>query len=420
MRKLLLTFLALSMLFISNAQEESKFGIKLSGFIRNDAIFNSRAAFSARGESALYLTPLAENIDSLGNDLNADPNFTISSLVTRIRGKITGPDAFGAKTSGLIEVDFYGVSGASYYSIRMRHALLKLDWGTTQLWAGQYWHPLWIADCYASTVSFGAGLPYNPLSRNPQIRFIKQFGDMQFMAAILSQGTFKNKGNVSMQKAVIPEAHAQIQYKKSNGSNLFVLGGAINAKTLVIEDGFFHEAGENTVSSISALGYCKIKTSPFTLKLWAKYGQNNDNMVMMGGYAMVNREYTTENILYNNFEYVPIATLTGWVDFHTNGKKMQYGLFGGYSQNLGAAEAIVAGSQVGRWVDVDYMYRLAPRVVFLSGKTKIGLELEHTSVNYGKLDIDKPLQEMYADDGTVNYSEAVSNLKFILSLVYSF
>ena len=92
------------------------------------------------------------------------------SVQTRLVGKITGPDAFGAKTSGYIEAEFFGTSDADVNGFRLRHAYVKLNWTTTELLIGQFWHPMFITESFPEVVSFNTGAPFQPFNRSPQIR----------------------------------------------------------------------------------------------------------------------------------------------------------------------------------------------------------------------------------------------------------
>ncbi len=95
--------------------------------------------------------------------------------------------------------------------------MAKLDWQSTQLMVGQYWHPTVSTGCLPKTVSFALEVPFNPLSLNPQIRFTKKMGDLKVLIAALSQGYFKGKAPAGSHiNAAIPEIHAQIQYESKN------------------------------------------------------------------------------------------------------------------------------------------------------------------------------------------------------------
>jgi len=80
---------------------------------------------------------------------NNDPNgqhgrFEATSTSSRFNFTIKGPELWGAKTTGFIEIDFdeaYDgrMSGSHSYRPRLRHAFFRLNWPGTELLMGQYW-----------------------------------------------------------------------------------------------------------------------------------------------------------------------------------------------------------------------------------------------------------------------------------------
>ena len=437
MKKIFLLLLVIALpIFILAQETEKKFGVNLSGFVRNDITYNTRQVVSARGQANILLAPKPIELDEDGNDINEAGNFNMVGLTTRLRAKIKGADAFGAKTSGLIEMDFVGYAnsaGAVPFSLRLRHAMFKLDWGKSQLLIGQYWHPMWATECYAGTVSFGAGLPFNPLSRNPQIRFTHKLGRFSLLGAILSHGMFISKaGSSAFQNSGVPELHAQVQFK----NDIISAGLGINFQVLkprlssIVTDsmGVNHTyATSETINSLSYFGYIKTSFKPLTIKLYGMYGQNNDNLVMMGGYAIIDKVYSQNQINKGFVEYAPYNTLSSWADFETTGKKLTFGLFAGYSQNMGATTSIQAGTFVGRWGNVNTMLRIAPRVVYKINKIKLGFELEYSQIDYAKQEVDTNGIPVVGSNvggisthGTVTNFDTADNIRFLLSLTYLF
>ncbi len=145
--------------------EEAKpaFGIALTGFIKTDVILDSRQTTSLR-EGHFLLFPKPEWLDPAGADINAGPVFNILSIQTRLVGKVTGPDALGAKTSGLIEGEFFGTADGDTNGFRLRHAFVKLEWKRTELLVGQFWHAMFITDCFPDVVR---STPGRRSSRSP-------------------------------------------------------------------------------------------------------------------------------------------------------------------------------------------------------------------------------------------------------------
>lgn len=418
--------------FMMSAQNnDKKFTVEFGGFVRNDLMFNTRQNLSARGEGQFSLVPLPIQYDFNNEDINAGLNFNMAIINTRVNMKISGPDAFGAKTSAFVEGDFLGISAATKFNFRARHAYFKLDWEKSQVLTGMTWHPMFVTDCYPGTVSFNTGVPFNPLSRVPQIRFsYKLTSKISAFASIMSQGHFLSVAPAnSFQNAGMPEAHIQLKFKSDN----LAAGVGVNYQTLKpsLTNTGLDTAGNPTtyisnakVSSLSFIGYVNLKTKPLTIKAWGMYGQNNDNLVMMGGYAAVNNPNPTAQQIQEGFiEYTPLNTLSTWLDLSTNGKKVKYGIFVGYAKNLGANKEINSGSYAGRWGNVNSMMRVSPRVVFISEKTEFGFEVEYSTIDYalGKTNGVTPEEITGINSkGQVTNFLTADNIKFLLSMTYKF
>jgi hypothetical protein len=110
-------------------------------------------------------------------------------------------------------------------------------------------------------------------------------------------------------------------------------------------------------------------------------------------------------------EYTNLNTCSGWLDLQTNGKKIQAGLFTGYTKNLGATDTIT-GAFYARGSNIDNVFRVAPRVIFISGKLNIALEIEHTIACYGKSNGDSK--------GSVTDEKAIANTRALLAFIYKF
>ena len=429
MKKIILFLIIVSFPIFALSQEtkkeDSKFGLNISGFVRNDMVFNTRQVVSGRGESSFILSPKPIKLDKEGKDTNAVSNYNMVAFITRLRAKITGPEAFGAKTSGLVEMDFFGPNASAPYALRLRHAFVKFEWKSSNLLVGQYWHPIWATECYPGTVSFSTGTPFNPFSRNPQIRFTKQFGGLSILAAAMSQGMFKSKGNpMAHQNSSIPELHLQLQYKNKVISAGLGINYQLLQPRLVSSTNYITN---QTVSSLSYFGYAKIKLKPLTTKIYGMYGQNNDNLVMMGGYAVTDKTYSADQRTKNLVDYTPYNSLSTWIDFETTGKILKFGFFAGYSQNMGAADSVQTTTYVGRWGNVNTMMRLAPRVIYTVNKIKLGFELEYSAIDYAEPKLDAIGQPVIGSDpngidafGKVTNYKTANNIKFLLSLTYNF
>lgn len=414
MRKsLLLLLFSVILTATSIAQDNNSFGIRFSGFVKTDIFWDSRQTVSVR-EGHFLLYPMNEELDANGEDINAKANFNMLSIQTRLRGTITGPDALGAKTSGVIEGAFFGHTGGDINGFRLRHAFVKLSWEKTSLLVGQYWHPAFVTYCFPGTVSFNTGAPFVPFTRNPQIRVTQKLGKFNLMFTVLSQLDFLSTGpdGVSakyLRNSALPALNLRFEYRNVNTdeNKEFLIGASVNFKMLTprLATDSNYKTSE-TVTSISETFYLKLKLPKVTFKLQGIYAQDPYNWVMIGGYAVENISDPMKD--YRN--YVPITTASAWLDIHSNGKKWQVGLLTGYAQNMGAGNDF-DGPVYQRGDDIAYLYRISPRFVYNSGKFRVAPEIEYTVAAYGKT---------IEPNGIVNDTKEIGNLRFLLGFYYFF
>lgn len=402
------------------AQDESGFGIKWSGFVKNDFFFDSRQTVAAReGHFLLWPSPLNQDID--GQDINAKPNFNILAVQSRIRASISGPDAFGAKTSGVIEADFFAQANENINLLRLRHAFVKLNWTGMEVLAGQYWNPLFVTDCFPGTVSFNTGTPLQSFSRNPQLRLTYRPSKLSFSVAALSQRDFASRGEAGassdyLRNSGIPDMHVQAMYSSINPDRNtgFVAGAGLAYKTIVprlesIRGPVVTFKVDEKVSGMTAIGFVKFLTEPFTLKAQFRYGENIADVLAISGFAVKG----IANDLTGELAYTPLRSMTVWGEIHSNGSDIQVGLFGGLSNSMGTKEEMddADNDVYGLGTDIKFLYRLSPRLIINSGKTRFALELEYTSASYGL---------NYDTNYIPETSDTVNNLRALIAVYYFF
>lgn len=395
------------------AQETGQnYGIRFSGFVKNDIFYDTRQSSASNGlrEGHFYLFPDNKRTDADGVDINANPSFHILSIQTRIKGDITGPDAFGAKTSGLIEAEFFGTSEADINGFRLRHAWIKFDWKTTSLLIGQNWHPLFPVESFPGTISFNTGAPFTPFSRNPQVKITQKAGLLTFSATAYSQRDFISQGpdgasNKYLRNSGIPGLNAGL---KIAGGELLTGWAGVDYKVLRPE--LRTETNYETdskIGSVSVYATLRLKTKPVNITVMGIRAQNATDLMMTGGYAV--KEIT--DVVRRTKEYTNLCTGSLWADISTNGSKIAFGLFSGYSKNMGSKNTILnINSIYGRGTDIDHIFRLAPRITFTSGKISLAFELENTLAAYGTTD----------DHGKVSVNSKVTNTRLLLATIYRF
>jgi hypothetical protein len=387
-------------------QEQGAFGITFSGFVKTDVMYDSRQTVAAReGHFLLYPAPVVN--DKANTDINAKANFNILSIQTRLTGKISGPDALGVKTAGVIEGEFFGTSDADVSGFRIRHAFVKLDWPSASLLIGQFWHPMFVVEMFPGVISFNTGAPFQAFSRNPQIRFSVSSGPLKFIAAALAQRDFASNGPTGvstsyMRNAAVPGLHAQVQYV--DGPALAGIG--FDYKQLVPRLATTKNiATDATVGSTAILGYGRVTIDPVTVKAEVTYGGNLADLLMLGGYAVASIDTAT-----GVERYAALKSFSVWGEI-ASGKELELALFAAYARTLGAAEKL-AGPFYGRATDVDNLLRIAPRVAWNTGKLRLAAEVEYTSAAYGTPN--------GANNGRVENTRTAANLRVLAAVFYFF
>jgi hypothetical protein len=149
-----------------------------------------------------------------------------------------------------------------------------------------------------------------------------------------------------------------------------------------------------------------------TWKLQAIYAQNAHDITGIGGYAVKFDSYDT---LTGKQEYTNFTTGTLWTELLYSTEKLQAGIFAGYTKNFGTTDQMTTepANVFARGSNIEYVYRVSPRIAFKQGKTTIAFEVEYTTAAYGKpADID--------DMGKFIASEEVSNIRGLLAFIYNF
>jgi hypothetical protein len=280
---------------------------------------------------------------------------------------------------------------------------------------------MFMHESFPEVISFNTGTPFQPFSRNPQIRAGYQFWKLNIFAAALAQRDFLSPGPVGassiyLRNSAMPEAHVQLQFRHKSKKDLEIMAGAgggyktlaprtVNSKNVKVDE---------KVSGYNAMAFLKISNPVFTAKMQAVYGQNVHDLTMLGGYAI---EYYYDTNLRNLDlrSYTNLDVNSYWFDFKTNGKRIQPGIFAGYTVNNGSLHNIhdwkLNDSYFARGANIAYVYRFAPRVVFISGKTRFALEVEQTTAAYAK---------SRNSLGELSDLKEVTNTRFLFSAIYLF
>jgi hypothetical protein len=401
---LLLGFYGFGFAFQS-ADSVKKASLTWTGFIHADAMYDTRQVVEAR-EGYLLLYPKKIQGDAKGSDINSTGSFNQYAMTARLTAKMTGPDAFGARTSAVLEGDFTGASNAENNSFRLRHAFARLQWEKISVLAGQYWHPFDVPEMIPAVLSLNTGAPFHSFSRQPQIRLDYRHNSFNLVMVASSQRDYVNPGpagnsSVYLRNAKIPNLHAQVQLI---GKSSF-MGLGIDFKRLVprIQTDSNYQANE-TLDSWALIAFLKKDFGKIGLKIQSSYGQNLNDHLMMGGYGVSNRDPLTDRRTYSSLNY-----WNNWISLNTTGKSVQISIFAGYTKALGSADLII-GPVYARDQDIDYIYRLSPMITWFSGKMTFSIETEYTAASYGIAD----------EKFRIHSGKEAGNLRCSISAVYNF
>ena len=376
---------------------------KFYGFIRNYFAFDTRESVSGTGNLFYYL-PKDENINSKGEDLNAQPSFRYLALTSRVGVDVSGYYVnnvyFGAK----VEADFYsGLTGSTgTATMRLRQAYATVTWkdlmlggkpqASVMMKIGQAWHPMG-AD-FPHVFDLEVGAPFGPFSRTPQVAMDANLGkNWTITASALWQMQYTSMGPAGssadyIKYSMIPEFYAGATYKSGG----FLMRAGVDV--LSIRPRVTGESGgekvkvSDRITTASVFAYAQYNKGMFSAKAKTIYGSAGEHIGLMSGY--VKTGVLEDGVSY---EYAPLHSTSSWLSL-SYGKKLQGILFLGYMKNLGLSDS---GSDDSRTIptsdvyfnkngfsNLNQIYRINPEILYNFGKFSIGLEWQYTAVQYGK------------------------------------
>jgi hypothetical protein len=392
---------------ISILAEEPSTKVKFYGMVRTDFFYNSRKNQEAL-DGLYYVFPKPVDLNAENSDINSGPQAEFISIATRIGMDITGNEIFGAKSFAKVETDFGG-AGTNFYLLRLRQAYFDLNWERSELLIGQAWHPMF-NNVSPVMISFNSGSPFQPLNWSPQILYKQKISQSwSASAACIYQMFYASDGPLGFsssynKKSMIPDIYLGVE----NNSSHWISGIGFDIKTI--------KPDKNQITSVGGMIYAQYQNPLFQFKTKAVLGQNMSEHVMIGGYGISQ----FENNLTTAASYTNLNTLTYWVNA-VYGKKVQYGFFAGFSQNLGTNRHLAIGQNgnltaygYGFYKDsqqlIDRLYRISPHVSYNIQNLKLGLEYNFDAAVYGKI----------KNDGRVYNPYTVNNHRIVALMNYSF
>lgn len=391
---------------------EKEWDASIYGFVRTDYIWDTRKSVTVR-EGQLNLYPLDEVLDANGKDINKAGQSNFLSVTSRLGVKAKGPDVWGAKTSAVLEGDFYGnIEGSSIGLLRLRHSYVNLEWSKTTLTMGQTWYPTFIPEVFPGVANFNTGIMFNPFGWATQVKLKQMLSkEVSLTVTAYKEREFTAPGpgtqNSASINSALPSLNGQFQYK---GKNLLIGLGAEykSLQPLTVSN---NKVSAEKANSSSFFGYAKYSNDKIAIKAYAISGGNLNNLVMLGG-------FTGKTITGGVETYDPIKTTAFWIDISSNGKSIAPGFFFGYTKNNGSSNDNTVATFVNymRGVSgtrvIDNVWRTSARVDFKKNKFRVTPELEYTAATWGDLIKSNATADTNKKD--------VGNFRAMVSCAYSF
>lgn len=384
--------------------DNNKFNLKFTGFVSSQLFFDTRQTVAAR-EGLINLFPKAPDYDLNGYDINSRSSLNHSSMASRLRANISGPDVWGAKAKAVIEGDFTGVSNTDNNGFRLREAYVKLLWENTSLLVGATWHPMFVVKSFPMTVGLSAGAPFHAFSRQNQIKVEHRIGNSNFIFFAGMQRDYASKGiqgtsSIYQRNSGIPNFHFQYQLSL----NKHLIGFGLDYKQLLPLTSFTNDALQTYATnkklhSYAFMAFAKFDFKPIVLKSQFIIGQNLADLIMLGGYT-VNYVAKQTQVSYTN-----ASQISYWLDLSTKGETIKFGLFAGYAKNRSGNLMNEVFYGIGS--DIDYLYRFSPRVEIHSNKFMWATEFEYTAASF------------FENEAAIKGNE-VNNLRIVTGLFYFF
>ncbi|MGM9767766.1 MAG: hypothetical protein ACI3Z0_04815 [Candidatus Cryptobacteroides sp.] len=391
--------------------------IKFYGFIRNYFAFDTRESKAGTGD-LFYYTPLDNNYNANGEDLNAQASFRFLSLTSRLGVDVTGYQFGRTKFGAKIETDFYSgltstttstkINGTA--QLRLRQAYVTIGWddmktrkGTpiaVTMKIGQAWHPM--AADQPHVFSLETGAPFNAFSRTPQVLADANFGkNVTLSAAAIWQMQYMSQGPAGasaeyIKYSCIPEMYLGLTLKSNNGFLARIGTNLLSIKPRRLGTATFERNDadpedvvvkvSDRITTLSPYLYLQYKSRLFEVKAKTIFSQGGEHMNLMSGYGI------SEKCSDGHYEYTPFKTSSTWASM-SYGKKWQVMLMGGYIKNLGTVDELVNTGGVVDKADFYFsgntdktfagMWRVIPSVAYNAGKFTLGLEYNYTAARFG-------------------------------------
>lgn len=419
-----------SVVCFAQKKDETPSRIKLYGFIRNYAVFDTREVDAGTQDLYFYMPKDSRMVD--GVDKNAVPSFRMLALTTRLGLNISGYRIGETQVSGVVEGDFYCMSGSTA-TFRMRQAYAGILWdnlvlGDLLLNVGQTWHPM--AADMPHVTNLETGAPFNPFNRSPQIMFHWTVGKFTWTGGILYPMQYLPVGPGSttgpawniwtsqyepvttyattksadfMKYGMIPEIYLGLSFQSGGflgraGVDLFSIKPGWKAPAITIVDEENKELAFDyskrseypfRLHAVSPFVYLQFTAGSFQLKAKSILAQSGEHMNLLSGYGGT-FDWNTHYLAYT-----PMQDWASFLSFQA-GRKFQFLMMLGYMQQLGTTKTLfnylASDYRNTLWLNtsadshIQRAFRATPTIAYNLGKLTFALEYNCTGAWFGEGD----------------------------------
>lgn len=392
------------------------------GFVGFESFLDTRQTLGKRDGHELW-NPLPKVCCKGGGDATSRGDFFFIPFNDRLRLWVDGPAFFKSqKTFAYLEADFRGVDDAAVSQFRLRKAFIDFTWKSNELLVGQYFHPLFVYDCYPITVAYSTGDPLDCATFNPQVRFtqVLRFDgekpkDELMICAVEDCRMARSNGpdgfSVQYAKwAMMPAFNITWRHLwgKSNMWGLAVNFRRIQPRLVTNKE--YCQDSRVDFGIFSAYG--KIVDSCIQFEGKINVVQGGEDLGYISGYAV--ESYDPET---GRETYAPLRSISAWLDIHAFDEcTWAPGLFLGVAKNRGADTTLYIDPETDQPIThanearMSYLVRCSPRVWFKRKPLRMGFEVEVDWAAFGKLN----------DYGQVLDAVPVHNIRFLMTMYYDF
>ncbi len=393
--------------------------VKPYGYVKWESYWDTRQIAGFR-DGQVLLFPLPVLLDPLHIDINDHGFWQMTAIETRVGLALYGPEWHCMKVTGLIEADFRGITDVTIGEFRLRHALGCIAWESGSFLFGQWWHPLYILECFPHTISYNIGAPMDPQAREPQLKLTQRWKWFELILAIAAQRDYASNGPIGISTTYIsnsatPNLHLQVRAYGNDNNN--VIGAAIDYLRLCprIESLTGYSVDEY-IGSVTVEAFAACRYAPWSLRSKVFWSENGNDQLLISGFGVRSVEPITDKRTYSN-----TAAVGAWLDFSYlfGCDDIELGFFTGWTKNLGSRHRLYIDPTTKQPIifaltafgpRLEYVARVSPRFIIKKDPIRFGAEFEVTRAAFGTLN----------SCGKVTHGVPVTGYRVLLAIYYMF